>query len=234
MRAVSWKSGFTALAASFAVLLFSGCQSVAGSSSATEVRVIDASYNAPAVSVDIATSPIATNIAQATITNYAILGVGNKTAYIYATGSKTASASIAGSFAAGQQHSVYITDSGSAYTASLLTDQNTAAPSGYVAVRFLQQALTTGAVDIYFIPSGSTITDSTALLTDVAAGTVTTYTNIPTGTYTLVVTATGSTVAKYTSASMTLTSGAVRTMLVMDAQLTSDPPVTVVVGDDLD
>jgi hypothetical protein len=236
MNAVFRKCWLPAAGAVLSMLLVVGCQSVAGSTPETQVRVIDASYNAPAVNVNISSTPIAANIAAGTITNYAILGVQNSTASVYPASSKTATAtaSASGTFGAGQQHSVYITNSGSTYAATILTDQDTAAPSGSVSVRFLQQALSTGAVDIYFVPSGGTLADTDALLSDVTTGTITSYINVPAGTYTVVVTAAGSTTSKYTSASMTLSSGAVRTMLIMDAQLTSNPPVNVVVGDDLD
>jgi hypothetical protein len=237
MNAVLRKRWLPVAGALLSTLLVAGCQSVAGSTSETQVRVIDAAYNAPAVNVDIGSTPIATNLGAGTITNYAILGVQNSAAAsVFPTSSKTptATATASGTFGAGQQHSVYITNSGSTYTAAILTDQDTPAPSGNVSVRFLQQALSTGAVDIYFVPSGGTLADSDALLSDVTTGTITSYINVPAGTYTVVVTATGSITSKYTSASMTLTSGAVRTMLIMDAQLTSNPPVNVVVGDDLD
>jgi hypothetical protein len=50
------------------------------------VRVIDASYNAPAVDVKVATTQIAANIGAATFTNYAFLPPEDTTAYVYPTG----------------------------------------------------------------------------------------------------------------------------------------------------
>src|ERR1700733_12172891 len=93
-----------------------GCQSVQTSApSQTEVRVIDASYNAPAIDVDVGTTQIATNIGAASFTNYAFLPPENATAYVYPTGKTTAIAQVAGEFLVSQRHSVLITDSGTTY-----------------------------------------------------------------------------------------------------------------------
>lgn len=240
--AAGWKSrkswarvGATALVAALPLLasVLSGCQNVQGTSSQTLVRVIDASYNAPAVDVKVGPTAIATNIAAQTITNYAFLPPQNGTAYIYPTKTTRATATAQGNFQAGQQHSVFLTDSGASYTATILTDQVTAPPAGYFSVRVLQQALTTGPVDVYLVPGTSTLAGSKPLLSDVAAGAMAGYVNITAGTYTVVVTPAGVKTTPYTSASLTFSAGQVRTLLIMDAQLTTNPPVTVVIGNDL-
>jgi hypothetical protein len=213
----------------------SGCQSVQNSApSQTLVRVIDASYNAPAVDVKVGTTAIATNIGAATITNYAFLPPEDTTAYVYPTKTTTATASAEGDFLVAQQHSVFITDSGTSYTATILTDQATTAPAGYFSIRFLQQAVHAGAVDIYLVPSTSTLAGSKPLLTDVTPQSVEDYVNVMAGTYTIVVTPTGVLTTPYTDSQITFVAGQVRTALIMDAQLTTNPPVTVVIGDDLD
>lgn len=215
--------------------LLSGCQNVQGGSmtTTTMVRVIDASYNAPAVNVNVGSTPIATNTAALTITNYAFLPPQNATVYAYPVGTKTATASAVGQFLASQEHSLFLTDSGAGYTATILTDQVTTPPSGYISIRFLQQALSVGPVDVYLVPSTSTLAGSKPLLSNLAVQAVTDYIPVPAGTYTVVVTPTGITTSAYTSTSTTYTAGQVRTMLIMDAQLTTNPPVTVVVGNDL-
>jgi hypothetical protein len=211
-----------------------GCQNVQNSTpSQTQVRVIDASYNAPSVNVDVATTPIATNVGAASFTNYAFLPPENTAAYVFPTGSTTPSATAAGEFLVSEQHSVFITDSGNGYTASILTDQPLAAPTGYFSIRFLQQALVAGAVDIYLVPAAATLAGAKPVYTDVKPQSVVGYLNVPAGGYTIVVTPTGVITTPYTSAQITFVDGQVRTALIMDAQLTRNPPVTVVVGNDL-
>jgi hypothetical protein len=212
-----------------------GCQSVQNSSpTQTQVRVIDASYNAPSVDVDIATTPIATNIGAATFTNYAFLPPENATAFVYPTGTTKNGTAADGQFLINEQHSIFITDSGKGYTASILTDQPVAAPAGYFSIRFLQQALKAGAVDIYLVPDGSTLADAKPLSTNVTPQVTGAYANVLAGSYTIVVTPTG-VIPKTTPAGTPIqfTAGQVRTALIMDAQLTTNPPVTVTVGDDV-
>jgi hypothetical protein len=219
-----------------AVVWLSGCQSIQNPlPSQTMVRVIDASYNAPPVDVKIGTTLIAVNIGAATFTNYAFLAPEDATAYVYPTKTTTATASVAGVFLVAQQHSVFITDTSGGYQATLLTDQAVNPPAGYVSLRFLQQAVHTGAVDIYLLPSSTTLAGAKPLLSDVVTGTVSGYLNVQAGSYTLVIAPAGNTDAKdvYTSEALQFTAEQVRSVLIMDAQLTTNPPVTVAIGDDL-
>lgn len=220
----------------FAVVWLSGCQNIQNSNPAqTMVRVVDASYNAPPVDVKIGTTPIAVNLGAATFTNYAFLPPENATAYVYPTKTATSTASVPGAFLVEQEHSVFITDTSAGYQVTLLTDQAVAPPAGYVSLRFLDQAARSGAVDIYLIPSNGTLAGARPLLGDVATGTVSAYLNVPAGNYTLAVTPAGDTNAKdaYASDAVQLTAGQVRSVLMMDSQLTTNPPVTVTIGDDL-
>jgi hypothetical protein len=228
--------GATALVALLPVsaAVLSGCQTIENMApSQTLVRVIDASYNAPAVDVKVGATAIATNVGAATITNYAFLPPEETTAYVYPTGTTTATASAQGNFLVSQQHSVFITDSGATYTATVLTDQAIVPPAGYFSIRFLQQAIHAGAVDIYLVPSSGTLADSKPLLTDVTPQSIEAYVNAMAGTYSIVVTPTGVITTPFTSTPIAFVAGQVRTALIMDAQLTTHPPVTVVMGDDL-
>jgi hypothetical protein len=218
---------------SVAALALCGCETVAGSKAVTLVRVIDASYNAPALDAYVSGTLIAVNFAAPSIGNYAFVPPGEATVSVDPTGKHTATASVTGSLLASEQHTLYITDSSTGYQATLLTDQNTPGPDSAVSIRFLQQAVSTGAVDVYLVPDGTKITDAKPLLTDLAPGTITAYLNIPAGTYDVVVAATGTTTGAYTSAATALVGGQVRTMLIVDSQLLSTPPVNVIVGDDL-
>ena len=217
-----------------AALPLLGCQSVQNSSpSQTQVRVIDASYNAPSVNVEIATTPIAANIGAATFTNYAFLPPENATSYVIPVGATKPTAQADGQFLVSEQHSVLITDSGKGYTASILTDQPSAAPAGYFSIRFIQQALKAGAMDIYVVPDGAKLADAKPLFTNVAPQSVEGYTNVLAGSYTIVVTPTGVVTTPSSSTAIQFVAGQVRTALIMDAQLTTNPPVTVTIGNDL-
>jgi hypothetical protein len=214
-------------------ILCSGCQSVTGSTAKSLVRVIDASYNAPAVDVFTGTTPIASNLGSPAITGYAFITPAALAVSVDPVSTKKATAQTSGTFLASQQHSVFISDFNSSYQATVLTDQNVPAPAGQISVRFLQQAPRSGNVDIYFVPDGSTFADSKAVVSGLAPGTTTAYINIPAGTFTVVVVPSGATAAKYTSQSIVFIGGQVRTMLIVDQQLLNNPPISVVIGNDL-
>jgi len=212
-----------------------GCQTIENQApTQTLVRVIDASYSAPSVDVKVGTTEIAADIGAGTFTNYAFLLPENATAYVYPAKTATATAEAQGTFEVAQQHSVFITDSAGIYGAAILADQAVAAPSGFFSIRFLQQASKAGAVDIYLVPSTATLAGTKALFSDVKPQAVEGYVNVPTGMYTLVVTPAGVVTTPYTSAPLTFADGQVRTALIMDAQLTTNPPVNVVIGNDVE
>ena len=211
----------------------SGCQSVTGSTAKTLVRVIDASYNAPAVDVYIGNTLIGANIGSRSITDYAYLNPAAFAVTVDPVSTRKATAQTGGTFLASQQHTVFITDFNSSYQATVLTDQNTPAPAGQISVRFLDQAPLSGNVDVYFVPDGAKFTDAKPVLSGLTPGGSTAYINIPAGTFSVVVVPSGATAAKYTSQSIAFTGGQVRTMLIVDQQLLNNPPINVLIGADL-
>lgn len=229
-----------AISALVALILSYGlvaCQNVATYTQPTVVRVIDASYKAPAINVNLDGSLFAANIGQGAITPYAILPakVG---AFITVTpaagGAPLISAN--GSFLAGQQRSILITDNAltpGAYNITFLDDQRTAAATGQSAFRFINQGLKAGPVDIYIVPDGVTLANAIPAVTNLAPGVVSSYISFPSQSINLILTAPSTTTAKYTSPAINLTGGEVRTALIMDTKLTTNPSVTVFIGSDV-
>ncbi len=231
--------GVALAAAALLVAAFgiSACEDVAGYTQPSLVRVIDASYIAPAINVQVEGTLIAGNIGQGTITPYATLPASNDAAIdvTAATGGATLVDS-QGTLLSGHQHSVFITDNGAApdsYDVTVLEDQQISAAGGHSAFRFLNQAPATGPVDVYMIPSGSTLANTIPIVTALPVGSTAGYISFTSQTVTMVITPTGVTTPKYTSTSMALTGGEVRTVLIYDAQLTSNPPVEVSIANDV-
>jgi hypothetical protein len=226
-----------ATAASLAIALgLSACENVANYTQSTLVRVIDASYIAPAVNVQVEGQLIAANTGQGTITPYGALPV-NVAAPIDVTAATGGAAVVTSSSAllAGNQYSVFLTDNGSvpgAYLVTVLKDQSIAAAQGHSAFRFLNQAPKTGAVDIYMVPTGSTLATSVPLVTDLPAGATADYISFTSQTVTMVITPTGLTTPNFPFTPTALTGGEVRTVLILDNQLTSNPAVIVSIADD--
>jgi Domain of unknown function (DUF4397) len=218
-------------------LSLSACENVAGSTQSSLVRFIDASYMAPAVNVTVAGKFTAANIGQGTITAYAALpaATGALIDIAAATGG-TALVTANGNLLAGHQQSILLSDTVAppvTYQVTLLQDQQVSAPTGQSDFRFLNQAQKTGPVDIYMVPSGVTLANAIPLLAALPVGASATYVSFPSQTVTMVITPTGVIKPSYTSAARNLTGGEVRTVLILDTQLTSNPPVEVFIADDV-
>ena len=215
----------------------SGCVNVATFTQPTLVRVIDASYVAPPINVLVEGNSIAGNAGQGTITPYATL-LASLDAPI-----KIASASNGNSLTAtsnpllaGHQYSVFLSDlagTPSGYTVSVLTDQQISAPTGHSEFRFLNQAIATGSVDVYMIPTGVTLANSKPIVADLPVGASNNYIDFSSQTVTLVVTPAGKATPTYTSPAIYLVGGEVRTVLLVDAQLTTNPPIQAFFANDV-
>jgi hypothetical protein len=225
---------FLSLAVAFSV---SGCTNVAGYTQPTLVRVIDASYIAPAFNVLVEGTVIAGNVGQGIISPYATL-TATASAPIEIANSATGDSltTTSNPLVAGHQYSVFLSDESgtpSGYTVSVLNDQQISAPTGHSSFRFLNQAIKTGAVDVYMIPSGVTLANSIPLVSNLPVGGSLNYINFASQTVTMVVTPTGKATPSYTSPAIYLSGGEVRTVLLIDAQLTSNPPVEAFIANDV-
>ncbi len=217
-------------------LALSACENVATYTQPSLVRVIDASYVAPAINVTAENVLLAANIGQGTITPYATVPATNDALIsITATTGGKSLVTTSGTLLAGHQHSIFLTDNGAApngYQVTILEDQQVPAAQGHSAFRFLNQAPKTGPVDVYMIPSGTTLANTIPIVTALPVGGTAGYISFNSQTVTMVITPTGETTPKYTSQPLTLIGGEARTVLIVDTQLTSNPPVEVFMADD--
>jgi len=227
-------------AASLAIsMLLSGCQTVSGTTAVSQLRVIDASYNAPSLNVYVAGKLLAGNLGQGTITTYAQLATSNnEVVKVTAATSTTALASANTSLLGGTSHSVLISDINAVYQVTVLQDQSTAAPSGHSDFRMLNQAPSTGPVDVYFL-SGTTATifaTAKPVISALAVGATSGYVSIPSSTLYMVIAPAGTTLTVdlttiYISAALPLVGGEVRTVLIVDPLLTTQPVQVYVAND---
>jgi hypothetical protein len=82
------------------------------------------------------------------------------------------------------------------------------------------------------VPSDTTLANTIPICTNIPVGQTCGYVSFASQTVTMVITPTGTTKVKYTSTAIGLTGGEVRTVVMVDSQLTSDPPVQVVIAND--
>lgn len=229
-----WRRVTAGAAAAAVMWPLCACQTVSESQTTSLVRVVDASYNAPAVDVYAGKTEIASNVAAGKITNYAILAPGPVTITVDATGTKTPLAKLTTDLQAAEQHSVYLADAGNGFEAKLLKDQTESGPVGEFSVRFLQSAQATGAVDVYFLENGQSLKDAKPVVQGLGPGQDSGYVTVPNGSYSLVVTQAGSKAAVFTGSSVTYAGGEVRTVLIQSgpASRPQAAAMQVVVGDD--
>jgi hypothetical protein len=221
-------------------LLLSGCQTISGSTSVSLLRIIDASYNAPSLNLYVGSTLLAGNLGQGSITSYASLHpTNNAVVKVTTTTSTKVLASGNTSLLAGTSHSLLVSDINAQYQVTVLEDQATAAPSGHSEFRMMNQAPATGAVDVYFLAGTSDTVFATAkpVITGLTVGAISGYVTIPSSTLYMVIAPTGTTLADdvstiYTSAAFALVGGEVRTVLIVDPLLVTEP-VQVYVADDV-
>lgn len=222
-------------------LLLSGCQTISGSSAVSQLRIIDASYNAPPLNFYVEGTVLAGNLGQGSITMYAPLTpTNNAVVKVTATTNTTALVTSNTSLLAGTSQSALISDLGAQYQVTVLEDQSSPAPSGHSAFRMLNQAPSTGPVDVYFLAGTSNTVFATAkpIITGLAVGATSGYVTIPSSTLYMVIAPTGTTLMDnvttiYTSAAFPLVGGEVRTVLIVDPLLVTEP-VQVYIANDVD
>jgi hypothetical protein len=213
------------------------CENIDTYTQPAVVRVIDASYTAPAVNVNLDGTLFAAKIAQGTFTKYGTLTAKSRALVSVAPEAGGANLiSTSHTLLPGQQHSILISDSGSTpatYNVSLLDDQRVAASANHSAFRFINQGIKAGAVDIYMVPGGVTLANAVPVFANLTAGSVTGYFTFNSLTVNMIVTEAGSSKVKYASPAINLVGGEVRTALIMDTQSTAGRAVNVFVGSDV-
>ena len=215
-------------------LALSACENVASFSQPAAIRVIDASAIAPAANFAVEGQLIAANLGSGIISSYGTLAPSSA-APIDMTATISGAALLTGAspLIAGNQYSIFVSDSvgtQTAYVMTVLQDQQIPAPIGRSAFRFINQAALTGAVDIYMVPASAV--NAVPLLTALPVGGPLSYISFPAQSVTMVVTPTGVASPAFISSTIPLIGGEARTVLIMDSKLTANPPFTVTMADD--
>jgi len=231
----------TGLALLAAVL--SGCQSIAGIQPVSQVRVIDVSPDAPALDIypgsPQSTSAVLYNVGFGTVSSYITIPAGANTHAAYVAGTQQQLATVRGNFVAGNQYTLLAGNISASMQMTVLKDQSYAAPTGQVALRFLDQATRAVPVDIYLVPPGAALSKVSPIDTGLSYSSNTGYINFSSGTYSIVVLPAGvvpsSAVSPiYTGRQVIYPGGSARTILLIDQQPATVPGLQVITADDYD
>lgn len=217
-----------------------GCGQVNSSSTnIAQVRVIDASVDAGGLDVYAGNTALIYNLGFGTTTSYVPIVPSTYTLSADQTGTRSVLTSTRATFSPSLQYTLLVGNVAAGLQSMLLQDQSHAAPSGQIAIRLIDEATRIGAVDVYLVPSGGTLLTTMPAFTNVTFGSVGTYLDIATGTYSIVVVPAGTTpvaatVTSFSGASVAYPGGSVRTVILLDQRLVTTPGVQVITANDYD
>jgi len=203
-----------------------------GSSNQAQIRVVHAIPDGPALDIDVNTTKVITNIAfggvQPTPPAYTKVASGNVTVQAFDTGTTTnpifGTNGVTANLSGSSQYTIvlagFLNGLGNNAPAVLQkTDNNTAPTSGNVEFRIIHAAPSSpGAVDVYIVPPG---TDITQVNPPTIQGLVfqqasSPYTSVAAGTYSVIVTISGSKTPFITQDFPLPAAGMIRTLVLVD------------------
>jgi hypothetical protein len=227
-----------ALAAALTVAL-TGCGAIVSSAPEAQVRIIHATPDTSGLDIYQGPNALAFNLGFGAVTSYIPLAPGIYTIHADTAGSRQVLSAAKATFASSTQYTVLLGNSAASLQQLTLTDQSQPAPSGQIALRFIDQATRINAVDIYLVPAGQKLTAVGPLITNAVFGTNTGYVNVPTGIYSLIMLPAGtvpasSTIATYAGPQVTYSAGSARTIILIDQPLVTTPGLQVITAADFD
>ena len=229
----------TVVFAILGMLALTGCQAIVSTAPEAQVRIIHATPEAPGLDIYQGSNALAYNLGFGTVTSYIPLTPGIYSIHADAAGSGQTLSTAKTAFAASTQYTVLIGSSLANQQQLTLIDQNRPTPSGQIALRFLNQATRTSAVDIYLVPAGQRLTAVNPLVTGIALGGHTGYLNLPANTYSLIMQPAGTAppspaAALYAGPQITYSAGSARTVVLIDQPSVTTPGLQVITASDFD
>jgi hypothetical protein len=219
-----------------------GCQNIqTTATSSASIRFVNASPDKSLPGLDMYqnTTVLAYNVGFPYITSPIPLNSGTYTFSADGNGTTQVLISAKQTLAAPHEYTAVISNIAANLQETIFLDQTTPAPTGDIAIRFIDEATRVGAVDIYLVPLSGKLITTAPVASGVILGGNTGYINVPTDTYAIAVVPTGTvpiatTLTLYTGAEIAYTGSAVRTYVLVDAAVTTAPAVAVIEGKDYD
>jgi len=194
------------------------------------LRAVHVAPGTNSLDVLVGGTPQFTNIAYGQPTDYQEVPTGSQTLTLVATGDTTTYGSLTRTLELNQNYTLLATGLPGAVEPVLLTDTSTAPASGKIRLRLVHASPSAGAVDVYVGAQDQDIASVTPTLSNVTTGTASDYLTLDAGTYRIRLTALGGKDPLFDE-TVTVSEGAVRTIIVRDAAAGGVPLGAVVLDD---
>lgn len=198
-----WKTVFFA-SIIIASLIATGC----GSSNAN-IRFFNAYPSPTALEMVVDSKAVTSGISYDQASSYVSVNPGSRHLQIEASGGSTIVADQNVTPGSGSFNTVLVTQS----QTRILTDSHSTPASGDISVRVINACLTLASADIYIVAPGTDITGVTPTFSNLAYPTASAYTQIASGTYEVIFVIPGSKSEVFSSGSLSLSTGQVRTIV---------------------
>lgn len=189
------------------ILLGLGC-----GSSSTHARLMNASFGNPSLDMLVDSKVVASAVGYGTASGCVSVSSGSINLQINLAGSATSLINQNATFSSGTDSTVLATTSG----ASVFTDNKTAPSSGSISIRVINASSTLGTADVYIVPSGTVISNSSPTISGLNYQSASSYQTLTAGSYQVIFTFTGQPSAVINSNPISFSSGQVRTVVGLD------------------
>ncbi|HEU5041627.1 MAG TPA: DUF4397 domain-containing protein [Gemmatimonadales bacterium] len=189
-----------------------------GPETSARVRIVHLSPDAPEVDVLVDDVAVATDVPYRSFSDYLEVEAGSRNVQIRLSqdGSVVLEDDVV--VADGEDYTLLVGNVAADLTLDDLTDDNSPPAAGTARVRLIHGAPSAGDVDIYVTAPGDDLSLATPALTGVAYGDVSSYLDVPAGSYQVRITPTGTRTVVIDTGTLTLASGQVRTGIAVDAE----------------
>jgi Domain of unknown function (DUF4397) len=199
------------LALALALVSSSGC-----GSSTSEVRIMNASPGEGAITATIGSNSIATSLDYGTASSYTKVNSGSVTLDVEQSSSSNSVLNKSLSLSSNDSYTILIANYSTSIAAVTLTDNNSSPSSGNFNLRIMQAAPGLGAVDVYVVSPGTSLSSVSPNVSDLSFESASSYLPLSAGTYEVYFTATGQKQAYVDSGPLSFSSGQVRTVVGLD------------------
>jgi len=200
--------------------VLAGCGGGSSSSSdvKTQLRIVNVSPGTGIVKVSLAGVVATDSLLFHAATPYLSVATGSPEFTVYSSTTGAVLYDVTNfSIASGTRSTVFIYGGGTDVTATLLSDDTTAASAGHFSLRLSHSATGIGALDIYLLAPGTAIGDATPAFSGLAYAATTGFVEYASGTYTVVLTPAGTKEVIYDSGTQTFAETGRMTLLVFGA-----------------